>query len=55
MPKIDFYLYELNLNHIVCFPSITSTSSRPINFEPSKIANKINNMDINNTELINIK
>ena len=54
-PKIDFYLYELNLNHIICFPSITSTSSQPKNFEPSKLANNINKINEKNMELIKIK
>ena len=52
---IDFYLYKLNLNHIVCFPSITSTSSKPKEFEPSKLANKINNINIDDNEIIKIK
>ena len=42
-PEIDFYLYKLNLNHIICFPSLTSTSSKPIDFKPSELSAKINN------------
>ena len=29
--KTDFYLYKLNLGHIICFPSLTSTSSKLLN------------------------
>ena len=53
--KIDFYLYILNLNHIVCFPSLTSTSSKPLKFEPSKLANKINKMNKDDNENVKIK
>ena len=52
---IDFYLYKLNLNHIVCFPSITSTSSKPQYFEPSDLANKINNINTNDNDIVKIK
>ena len=38
----EFYLYKLNLNHIICFPSLTSTSSIDTDFEPTKLANEIN-------------
>ena len=30
----DFYLYKMNLNHIICFPSFISTSSRRFKFTP---------------------
>ena len=53
--KIDLYLYKLNLNHIVCFPSITSTSSKPINFKPSNLANNINNINSDDKEILKIK
>ena len=53
--KIDFYLYKLNLNHIICFPSITSTSSKPLKFESSELANKINNINKDDNEIVNIK
>ena len=53
--KIDFYLYKLNLNHIICFPSITSTSSKPLDFEPSDLANNINNINQDNIEIMKIK
>jgi len=50
--ELDFYLYKLNLGHIICFPSLTSTSSAPINFKPSNLAKKNNN---NEMEKIQIK
>ena len=52
--NLDFYQYKLNLGHIICFPSITSTSSIPIKFKPTKLAKNIN---INNegNEMIKIK
>ena len=50
--KTDFYLYKLNLGHIICFPSLTSTSSKPIKFQPTKLALKANNI---NNNLIKIK
>ena len=31
----DFYLYNMNLNHIICFPSITSTSLVKGKFTPT--------------------
>ena len=40
--KLDFYLYKLNVGHIICFPSITSTSSKEIKFKPSKLGKSIN-------------
>lgn len=33
--KLDFYLYKLNKGHIICFPSITSTSSKDGSFTPT--------------------
>jgi len=53
--KIDFYSYKLNLNHIVCFPSITSTSSKIIKFKPSSNAKKVNNINIHNEDILNVK
>ncbi len=41
--ETEFYLYKLNLNHIICFPSLTSTSSKDINFKPTNLAANINN------------
>ena len=43
--KLDFYLYKINLNHIICFPSITSTTIHKDKvFHPTKNAQKINNI-----------
>ena len=51
--KLDFYQYKLNLGHIICLTSLTSTSSQPIKFKPTNLAQKINNN--NNQEMIPIK
>ncbi len=51
--KIDFYLYKINLGHIICFPSLTSTSSKEINFSPTGTAAKYNNT--NENEILKIK
>ena len=40
--ETEFYFYKLNLNHIICFPALTSTSSKDINFNPTKLAEEIN-------------
>jgi hypothetical protein len=47
--KLDFYLYKINKGHIICFPSITSTSSEDEGFTPTGYGN--NNSD----EIITIK
>ena len=51
--KLDFYQYKLNLGHIICFPSLTSTSSVEIKFKPTKLAQKTNKN--NKEEMIVIK
>ena len=38
----EFYLYKLNLNHIICFPALTSTSSKDIDFTPTSLAEEVN-------------
>jgi len=50
--KIDFYQYKLNYDHIICLTSLTSTSSSPIQFKPSKLSQKTNK---NTDEMIGIK
>ena len=50
--QIDFYQYKINLGHIICFPSLTSTSSELINFQPTNLANKTNN---NNNDTLIVK
>ena len=47
--KLDFYLYKINKGHIICFPSITSTSSKDKGFSPTGYGNN------NSEELIKIK
>ena len=37
--KLDFYLYKINKGHIICFPSITSTSSKDKGFNPTGYGN----------------
>ena len=43
--ETEFYLYKLNLHHIICFPALTSTSSIDTDFEPTKLAGEINKKD----------
>ena len=49
----DYYLYRMNLNHIICFPSITSTSTKRV-FHPSPLGQKVNTNGINPKDLIEI-
>ena len=42
---LDFYLYVINRNHIICFPSITSTSTEPQKFNTTDLAKKVNKND----------
>ena len=42
---LDFYLYKINLKHIICFPSITSTSTERGKFNPTGTAKTINKND----------
>jgi hypothetical protein len=51
--KLDFYQYKINLGHIICFPSFTSTSYEQIEFKPTNLSDKINNND--NKNLLNVK
>ena len=52
--ETEFYLYKLNLNHVICFLSLTSTSSKKINFNPTSLASNVNktSSDSFNVELI---
>ena len=43
--ETEFYFYKLNLNHIICFPALTSTSSSDISFKPTNLAGQINKKD----------
>jgi len=51
--KIDFYLYKINLGHIICFPSLTSTSTKENNFSATSLSQKICNNKAE--EMIKIK
>ena len=53
--KIDFYQYKLNLGHIICFPSLTSTSYEPIKFKPTNLAQKINANNNTKEDILNVK
>ena len=54
--KLDFYLYKFNLNHIICFPSITSTTIREDKvFYPTKKVQEMNNIVSSKDDIINIK
>ena len=53
--KLDFYLYKINLNHIICFPSITSTTmSKEKEFHPTKKAKENNNI-VPSGDNVNVK
>ena len=39
--KLDFLQYKLNLGHVICLPSLTSTTSENVKYKPQK--NEINN------------
>ena len=43
----DFYLYQMNLNHIICFPTFTSTSLNRREFFYPQNFNKVHNKLIN--------
>ena len=42
---LDFYLYTINKDHIICFPSITSTSAKKKKFNTTGLAKKVNKND----------
>jgi len=39
--ELDFYLYKINLGHIICFPSLTSTSSQPCDFSATSLSQSV--------------
>ena len=47
----DFYLYKMNLNHIICFTSFTSTSIIKGKFKPTEFGQKINGNKIKPKDL----
>ena len=50
----DFYLYKMNLNHIICFPSITSTSTERGQFNPTGQAKSLNQNGMSSKDLIRV-
>ena len=50
----DFYLYKMNLNHIICFPSITSTATVKGNFTPTGTAKSYNKNGISPNDMLNV-
>ena len=50
----DFYLYKMNLNHIICFPSITSTSLIKGKFKPTKKSKKLNDKGFKEEDMIKL-
>ena len=53
-PVYDFYLYKLNLNHIICFPSLTSTRAIPKLFKQTKKGQEINKNDFSSEDIIDL-
>ena len=51
---LDFYLYIINLKHIICFPSITSTTFNE-KYNPSDQAQKMNNIDSSKGDIVDVK
>ena len=52
--ELDYYLYKINQHHIICFPSITSTSIEKIIFNPTRKNKEINGLAGNSQTLYNI-
>ena len=50
----DFYLYRMNLNHIICFPSITSTSTVRGKFKITQNAKSYNKNGVSPNDMVNI-
>ena len=50
----DFYLYKMNLNHIICFPSITSTTIDD-DYKPTNLAGTINKYEFKSDDMIILK
>ena len=50
----DYYLYRMNLNHIICFPSITSTASVRGKFHPTGKAKSYNKNGISSKDMLNV-
>ena len=41
LSEIEFYSYKINLGHIICFPSLNSTSLKEINFTPTGLGQSV--------------
>lgn len=41
LTKIEFYLYKINLGHIICFASLNSKSLEDINFTPKNVSQSV--------------
>ena len=54
---LDKYIYKFSVGHIICFPSLTSTSILEKQFAPTDLAKKINKIknDKENSEEIKIE
>ena len=50
----DFYLYQMNEHHIICFPSITSTSTVRGGFTPTGQATSLNTNGIQEEDLVKV-
>ena len=50
----DFYLYKMNLKHIICFPSITSTKTIKENFTPTELSKNINNNGLSEDDMVKV-
>ena len=48
---LDKYIYKLAVGHIICFPSLTSTSVLENSFHPTKKASQVNNNNNNNDSI----
>ena len=53
LSEIEFYSYKINLGHIICFPSLTSTSSKEISFDPTGLSQSL--CGNNSEKKLNIK
>jgi len=51
---LDFYLYIINLKHIICFPSITSTTINE-KYNPSEKSQDMNGIDSSKGDIVNVK
>ena len=50
----DFYLYQMNEKHIICFPSITSTSLKRGKFTPTGQSKSLNNNGVKEEDMVKV-